>query len=93
MKQVSRNQKRYVEFLQKQGKMPVHSEDEIPENFDEEMGEAHEYDSSGEPHTEDKFEDEQPMEFMGYGGRVKRMARGGMVPHPKFAQALRKQRM
>lgn len=62
----------------------------VPENYDVEMGEADEYDSSGEPHTEDKMEDEQPMEYMSMGGRVKRMAKGGMVPHPSFVKALRK---
>lgn len=61
-----------------------------PINYDEEMGEAHEYDSAGEPHTEDKFEDEQPMEFMSQGGMVKKMSRGGMVNRSNFAKALRK---
>lgn len=63
---------------------------EVPENYDVEMGEAHEYDSSGEPHTEYKFEDEQPMEFMSRGGKVRRMSKGGMIHSRNFAKALRK---
>lgn len=60
------------------------------ENYDEEMGEASEYDSAGEPHTEDKLEDEEPMEFMSHGGMAKKMSRGGMVHNSNFAKALRK---
>lgn len=63
----------------------------VPENYDRMMGDATEFDSTGEPHTEDKLEDEDPMEFMARGGRVKRMAKGGMV-RSKFANALRKMR-
>lgn len=64
----------------------------VEESYDEEMGEAHDFDSSGEPHTDDEYEDEHPMEYMAHGGRVKKMAKGGMVaaPHPMFAKALRK---
>lgn len=99
----SKAQQRYFQYLESKGKMPKKSVPgldeemghyahggEVPESYDEEMGEAEEYDSSGEPHTEDKFEDEQPMEYMSRGGRVKRMSRGGMVSHPSFAKALRK---
>jgi hypothetical protein len=60
------------------------------ENYDYEMGHEEEYDSSGEPHTEDEPEDKHPMEYMAYGGKVKRMNRGGMASRPAFAQALRK---
>lgn len=66
-------------------------EDGMEDNLDYEMGHATSYDSAGEPHTEDKFEDEQPMEFMSRGGMVKkRMSRGGKVPSPGFAKALKK---
>lgn len=79
------------------GGMVNHPEDEhsysMPsprENPDYEQGHMDEFDSAGEPHTEDKKEDEQPMEYMSHGGRVKRMAKGGMVHNSKFARALRK---
>lgn len=75
--------------------MPEHAyavDGMVPENnYDYQMGHAMEYDSSGEPHTEDDLEDDHPMEYMSHGGRVKKMARGGMVPHPMFAKAIRKQ--
>jgi hypothetical protein len=62
-----------------------------PRSFDYDTGHAHDYDSSGEPHTEFEFEDEQPMEFMNRGGMIKRMASGGVVKrNPGFAKALRK---
>lgn len=61
------------------------------ESPDEEQGEMDEFDSSGEPHTGDMMEDEQPMEYMARGGRIKRMAKGGMIHSPRFAKALRKQ--
>lgn len=62
-------------------------------NYDYEMGNASEFDSSGEPHTEDDLEDEHPMEYMAKGGRAKKMARGGMsMPHPQFLKALTKAR-
>ena len=54
------------------------------ENFDYSEGHASEYDSSGEPGTEDYQEDEQPMSFMARGGRVKKMASGGKMPSPHF---------
>lgn len=57
--------KRYFEYLEKNGKMPKDDEDHV--SYDQEMGNAHEYDSSGEPHTEFNFEDEEPMEFNGFG--------------------------
>ncbi len=60
------------------------------ENPDVEQGEASEFDSTGEPHTEHYKEDDEPMEYMAHGGRVKRMARGGMVHNSGFAKALRK---
>lgn len=63
---------------------------EPEENYDWEMGHASEYDSSGEPHTEDDVESDHPMEFMAKGGRVKKMARGGMINRSNFAKALRK---
>lgn len=52
-------------------------------DFDEEMGEASDYDSSGEPDKEDEEE--------GYyrGGRVK-MSKGGMAGMHNFAKALRR---
>lgn len=65
------------------------------ENFDEQEGDASEYDSSGEPNTEpnteDKLEDEEPMEYMAKGGMIKKMSRGGKV-NPRFAKALSKAR-
>lgn len=60
------------------------------DNFDWDEGHAYEYDSSGEPHTEHELESEHPMEFMHKGGRIKRMAHGGMVSRSNFAKALRK---
>lgn len=66
--------------------MPQHFAHGGMVNPDEEQGEMDEFDSSGEPHTEDDMEDEHPMEFMSRGGRVRKMASGG------FARALRKAR-
>lgn len=113
MKSNSRARDRYFDYLESQGKIPkkqMMDEDgyayggEVKENFDVLEGEAHDYDSAGEPHTSYKFQDEEPMEFndhgeienyddstnMYEGGKVKRMSRGGMVPHPNFAKALRR---
>lgn len=60
-------------------------------NYDEEMGEAEEYDSIGEPHTEDELEDKHPMEYMSYGGRAKKMAYGGRLSDKsKFIKALKR---
>ena len=52
-------------------------------DFDEEMGEASDYDSSGEP---DKEEEEEGY----YRGGVVKMAKGGMARMNSFAKALRK---
>lgn len=105
MREMNPSKKRYFEYLEKQGKFPREAsddepgyahggyvEDDEPESFDYEMGHAHDYDSSGEPHTDDKFEDEQPMEYMNKGGRAYRMSRGGRVPPSGFARALMKSR-
>ena len=65
---------------------------QVPEyNFDEQEGDASEYDSTGEPGTEHDQEDEQPMEFMARGGRVKKMAFGGKakMPSPNFVKQMR----
>jgi len=59
-------------------------------NYDYEMGNADEYDSSGEPHTEFELEDEHPMEYYAMGGKVKKMAKGGMAKKSQFVAALRK---
>lgn len=101
MKQSNSARIRYFDYLEKKGKMPKPpQEDEMhgvddesikPEDdFDYEMGHASDYDSSGEPHTDHDLEDERPMEFMSRGGMVKRMYKGGHVPNPRFAKALRR---
>lgn len=38
---------------------------------DEMWGSYHPHDSSGEPHTDDDFEEEQPMEYMAHGGVIR----------------------
>lgn len=64
-----------------------------PKNdYDWDMGHASEYDSSGEPHTEDELESEHPMEYMNRGGSVKKMNRGGAIKNPEFIKALRRAR-
>lgn len=111
MKGMNKAKMRYMAFLEKQGKMPKKEEMDIPsyafggmideeadeeDNFDWIMGHAHDFDSSGEPHTANKFEDEQPMEFMSHGGKVigKKMFKGGKISQkmkgPSFALALKK---
>lgn len=60
------------------------------DNYDYEMGHQSEYNSSGDPHTEDKLEDEHPMEYMSNGGKVRRMAKGGLARPSGFIQAIRK---
>lgn len=65
---------------------------ELPDNnFDYEVGHATDYDSSGEPHTEDESEADHPMEYMSRGGvvRKKKMNKGGLVARSNFAKALR----
>jgi hypothetical protein len=62
------------------------------DNFDYDMGHAEEFDSSGEPHTEDELEDRHPMEFMSRGGMVKKMSRGGRAHNSSFAKALSRYR-
>jgi hypothetical protein len=79
----------------------VDDEAYTPDNYDYQMGHASEYDSAGEPHTEDDLEDEHPMEYMAAGGVVppahgmhvrggKKMSKGGMARG--FAKALMKHR-
>lgn len=92
----SRARESYMEWLESKGKIPK-EDDYNPEHFsdggviDEDMSEGWEnflepHDSAGEPHTRDKREDEEPEEYMAYGGRVKKMSSGG------FAKALRMRR-
>lgn len=90
-------------YLEGRGKLP---KSEAPENDDgaepfayggmvEEPIDApddkvEEYETSGEPHTDEPLEAPKPIGLLAQGGRVKKMAAGGKVPHPMFARAIRK---
>lgn len=72
-------QRKYYDWMEKQGKLP---KEDMPEHAmayggmvqndseEDEIMHEHEHDSSGEPHTNDLYEDEQDMEFMSDGGVV-----------------------
>ena len=64
----------------------------IEDDFDYEKEHEEEFDSSGEPHTNDDLEDRHPMEYMNRGGKVRGYASGGMVSNPVFVKAIKRQR-
>lgn len=76
--------KRYFDYLEKNGKLPKMGEEGGPlpgeTELDDEMGLAHDPDSSGDPEPEE-YEKEHITQYMNKGGKVH---------NSDFAKALRK---